>query len=295
MAKRDERVWPLAVLSLIWYLSFCGIAAMAEYGPVGVFAGNSMFLSGGALALVEKFRHRSRVKWKKKSLPPAATATVFYALYVVSASYLAVYSGVVELAAVSSLQSLAFLIGFSLVKELYIRQRTILCVGITSIGAVCAMEIAAPVGSLFLWCVLLLGTLLCWTLYVILTLDLMEAYPVDFILARQNLTGGALALSTAVLDPSGFSIPGGVPVLFFLSGACLWGLGMPLLLKGLQTPDKISSDILFSAVPICCMLACRLVFEGGGSRLQILGLCLLCAGTALAYFDMRGASQKRSV
>lgn len=287
MSNHKNRVWPLAAIGLIWCLSFCGMAAMAGAAPAGLFAAVSMLVSGGELILIRRVRRRPRVGWSRESLPPASASAAFYALYFVLASYLAVQVGAGELAAVFSMQGLTCLIGFSLVKELYIRQRTILCVGITSIGAVCVIRISALGRSAPAWCALLLGLLLCWTLYVILTLDLMAEYPADFVLGWQNLIGGLIALPAAILDPTGFFVPDGAALLVFLAGACLWGAGMPVLFKKLQTSGAISSGVLFSAAPICCMLVWRIMFEGADSRLQMFGFWLLCVGAALTYFDIR--------
>lgn len=287
MSRRKSRIWPLAVIALAWCFSFYGMAAVSAAAPVGLLAAASMLASGGVLLLAQRLRRRPGVKWNRKSLPPVAAAAAFYALYFVFASYFAVYVGVAELTAVFSLQSLTCLIGFSLVKELYIRQRTILCVGVISIGAVCVAQLSPFGGPSPVWCALLLGLLLCWTLSVILTLDLMEEYPADFLLGWQNLMGGLIALPIAILDPTGFSVPDGTALLLFLAGACIWGMSMPVLFQELQASDTISSGVVFSAVPICCMLAGKIVLEGAGSGVQILGFCLLCVGVALTYFDIR--------
>ena len=287
MSRHKNCVWPLAVAALAWCFSFYGTAAVSDAGPAGLFAAASMLVSGGELLLSRRLRRRPGVKWNRESLPPAAAAAAFYALYFVCASYFAAYIGVAELTAVFSLQSLTCLIGFSLVKELYIRQRTILCVGIISIGAVCVVQLS-PLGvPAPVWGSLLLGLLLCWTLSVILTLDLMAEDPADFILGWQNLMGGEIALPAATLDPAGYSVPDGAALVLFLAGSCLWGAGMPVLFQRLRTSDAISSGIVFSAVPICCMLARSIVFEGASSGLHTLGFCLLCVGVALTYFDIR--------
>lgn len=283
----------LAAAALIWLLDLAGVAAMAEHAPAGLLAAGTMLISGVLGLAVRKVRARPGLRWRREHWPVAAVSSVLYAGYVVLASYWASLAGLSELAVAFSLQCLTLLIGLSLVKDLYIRPRTVLSVAVTAIGAVCAMGMGTLADSLLLWCLVPLGMLLTWTLWLILTLDLAEEYPSDYTVSWQNVWGGLMALPVAIFDPAGFSAPGCGALLLFVGGACLWSGGLPLLLLRLKGVNLIAGSILFGTLPVCCLLGWRLAGESHPSGLHVFGASLLCVGVVLACLDMGGTRKEK--
>lgn len=282
----------LAGAALIWLADLAGVAAMSEYAPAGLLASASM-LSSGVLGLaVGRVRSGAGIRWRREHWPVAAVSSGLYAAYMVLAGYWASLAGLRELAVAFSLQCLTLLIGLSLVKDLYIRPRTVLSVAVTAIGAVCAMGVGAEKLPLS-WYLVPLGLLLAWTLWLILTLDLTEEYPVEFTVGWQNVWGGLMALPVAIFDPNGISRPGGRALLLFLGGACLWSGGLPLLLGRLKGRNSIAGSLVFGAIPVCGLLVWELLGERLTEGLAVFGLGLLCVGVVLASVDMPETEQEK--
>lgn len=282
-----ELVPGLVCAALLWLVSSAGVAAVLPYVPAGLAASASMLITGGLCLALRRLGGGGKVRWRREHWPIAAVSGGLYGAYMVLSAYWTALAGLRELTVSFSLQCLTLLIGLSLVKDLYIRPRTVLSVAVTAVGAVCAMELGTA-DSLLLWCLVPLGLLLAWTLWLILTLDLAEEYPLRFTVGWQNVLGGLMALPVAIFDPAGIAVPDGGAALLFAAGACLWSGGLPLLLGRLKGRTPIAGSVVFGAIPVCGLLGWKLVGEGLSSGLHVFGLGLLCVGVVLACLDMLG-------
>lgn len=282
----------LAGAALVWLLNLAGLTLLAEQIPAGLLASASMLISGVLGLAVRRAGSGAGIRWRREHWPVAAVSSGLYAGYMVLAACWASLAGLGELTVAFSLQCLTLLIGLSLVKEQYIRPRTVLSVAVTAIGAVCAMGMGGRELRL-VWYLVPLGLLITWTLWLILTLDLAEEYPAQFVVGWQNVWGGLMALSVAVFDPKGIACPGGGALLLFLGGAVLWSIGLPLLLGRLKGRNTISGSLVFGAMPVCGLLGWKLLGEQLAPGLPMLGLGLLCVGEVLACADMLGTRQEK--